>query len=104
MADKKLILCVCGAGINTSINAEMTIQEHLQKRKVHKEYEVQHCTVDKMEPFKGRKNMVVVWMTTVDEKFGAPGVQGLPYLIGSRKDKEALTDQIIELMNGIYTA
>ncbi|MDR1579865.1 MAG: hypothetical protein LBS35_05870 [Synergistaceae bacterium] len=101
MAEKKLILCVCGAGINTSINAEMTIQEHLEKRKL-KDYTVQHCTVDKMEPYKGRKNMVVCWMTTIDEKFDGVGVQGLPYLIGSRKDKEALTDKIVELMNVNY--
>ena len=104
MAEKKLILCVCGAGINTSINAEMTIKEYLEKRKVHKEYQVEHCTVDKMEPYKGRKNMVVCWMTTIDEKFSAPGVQGLAYLIGSKKDKEELTDKIIELMEANYTA
>jgi galactitol-specific phosphotransferase system IIB component len=104
MAEKKLILCVCGAGINTSINAEMTITEHLEKRKVKKEYEVKHCTVDKMEPFRGRQNLVVCWMTAVDNTFGAPGVQGLPYLIGSKKDKEALTDKIIELMNGVYVS
>jgi galactitol-specific phosphotransferase system IIB component len=103
MAEKKLILCVCGAGINTSINAEMTIKEHLEKRKI-KDCDVQHCTVDKMEPYKGRKNMVVCWMTTIDAKFEGPGVQGLPYLIGGKKDKEALTDKIIELMNGAYVS
>ncbi|MDR0452950.1 MAG: hypothetical protein LBH15_07905 [Treponema sp.] len=103
MADKKLVLCVCGAGINTSINAEMTIKEHLEKRKI-KDFQVGHCTVDKMDPYRGRKNMVVCWMTTIDEKFDAPGVQGLPYLIGSKKDKEALTDKIIELMNGTYVS
>ena len=102
MAEKRLILCVCGAGINTSINAEQTIQDHLDKKKL-KGWQVQHCTVDKMEPYKGRKNLVVVWMTTVDEKFSAPGVQGLPYLIGSRKDKEALTDKIVELMEANYS-
>ncbi|GHV77400.1 hypothetical protein AGMMS49942_22210 [Spirochaetia bacterium] len=101
MAEKKLILCVCGAGINTSINAEMTIQEHLEKRKLHKEYMVQHCTVDQMEPYKGRKDLVICWMTTINEKFDAPSVQGLPYLIGSKKDKEALTDKIVELLQGL---
>jgi galactitol-specific phosphotransferase system IIB component len=104
MADKKLILCVCGAGINTSINAEMTIREHLEKRKINKDYQVEHCTVDTMDHYRGRGNMVICWMTTIDEKFDAPGVQGLPYLIGSRKDKEALTDKIIELMNGAYVS
>ena len=102
MADKKLVLCVCGAGINTSINGVMQVQEYLEKKKI-KDYQVQHCTVDKMEPYKGRKNLVVVWMTTIDESFPAPGVQGLPFLIGSKKDKEALTDKIIETMEANYT-
>jgi galactitol-specific phosphotransferase system IIB component len=103
MADKKLVLCVCGAGINTSINAEMTIREHLEKRKI-KDYQVEHCTVDKMDSYRGRKNMVVCWMTTIDKKFEAPCVQGLSYLIGSKKDKEALTDKIVELMNETYVS
>ena len=102
MADKKLVLCVCGAGINTSINGVMQVQEYLEKKKI-KDYQVQHCTVDKMEPYKERKNLVVVWMTTIDENFPAPGVQGLPFLIGAKKDKEALTDKIIELMEANYT-
>ena len=102
MADKKLVLCVCGAGINTSINGVMQVQDYLEKKKI-KDYQVQHCTVDKMDAYKGRKNLVVVWMTTVDEKFPAPCVQGLPFLIGSKKDKEALTDKIIELMDANYT-
>ena len=102
MAEKKLVLCVCGAGINTSINGVMQVQDYLEKKKI-KDYQVTHCTVDKMEPYKDRKNLVVVWMTSIDEKFKAPGVQGLPFLIGSKKDKEALTEKIIEIMEANYT-
>ena len=102
MAEKKLILCVCGAGINTSIMGEQSIQDYLDKRKI-KDVKVEHCTVDKMEPYKERKNMVVVWMTSIDERFKAPGVQGLPYMIGSKKDKEALSDKIMEILEANYT-
>ncbi|MDR0496661.1 MAG: hypothetical protein LBH42_03500 [Treponema sp.] len=99
MADKKLILCACGANINTSKMSEMYIQEYLEKKKLHKEYKVESCRIDKLDPFRGRKNMVIVWMGPVDPNFDAPGVQGLPFMVGSRKDKEAQADKIIELMN-----
>lgn len=103
MANKKLILCVCGAGINTSINAEMTIREYLEKEKA-RDIDVKHTTIGDIDSYKGRDNMVVVWMTKIVESFGAPCVQGLPYLIGTRKAKQELTQQILELMNQIYKA
>ena len=102
MAEKKLVLCVCGAGINTSIMGVHSVEDYLEKKKI-KDYKVEYCTIDKMSPYKGRKNMVVVWMTSIDAKFDAPAVQGLPFLIGSKKDKEALVDKIIELMEANYT-
>ena len=99
---KKLILCVCGAGINTSHNAAMTIEEYFGKAGVADEYEIKFLQVDQMAPYKGRKNMGVCWMTQVDESFGAPSVQGLAFLIGGKKAKQELTDKIIALMDEIY--
>lgn len=101
MAKNKLILCVCGAGINTSTNAKNTILEYLEKEGV-TDIEVKHLMISEMEPYKGRENMVIVWMTKVDEVFNSPSFQGLPYLIGSRKAKEQLTKDIIARMNEIY--
>lgn len=101
MTENKLILCVCGAGINTSTNAKNTIQDYLQKEGV-TDIEVKHLMIGDMGPYKERKNMIVVWMTKVDESFGAPSFQGLSYLIGSRKAKEKLTKDIIAKMNEIY--
>lgn len=97
MAERKLILCVCGAGINTSVNAEMTIIEYLGKFGVN-DYEVKHCMMSELDSYKGRKNLVVCWMTSVDETFEAPSVQGINYLIGNKKKKEETTIKIIELM------
>lgn len=101
MADSKLVLCVCGAGINTSLNAMNKIKELLEKEGVY-DIEVKICTVGDMEPYRGRKNMVVVWMTAVDENFGSPSIQGLTYLIGGKKAKIETTQQVIALMNEIY--
>lgn len=97
----KLILCVCGGGINTSANAKITIEDYLHKEGV-SDIEVKHAMIGDIGSLKGRKNMVVVWMTQVDESFGAPSFQGMAYLIGSRKKKEKLTKDIISRMDEIY--
>lgn len=101
MSTSKLVLCVCGAGINTSNNARMKILEFLEAEGI-TDYEVKHLTIGDMEPYRNRKNMVIVWMTKVDETFGAPSVQGLSYLIGTKKAKLETTKQVIALMEDIY--
>jgi len=101
MATGKLVLCVCGAGINTSNNARMKILELLEAEGI-TDYEVKHLTIGDMEPYRGRKNMVVVWMTQVDQSFGAPSIQGIAYLIGSKKAKTETTKQVIALMEEIF--
>lgn len=101
MAASKLILCVCGAGINTSLNAKNKINEFLEKEGVN-DIEVKHVMIGDIQPYSGRENMVVVWMTKIDETFDAPGIQGISYVIGSKKAKEKLTKEIIEKMNEIY--
>jgi galactitol-specific phosphotransferase system IIB component len=100
MAERKLILCVCGAGINTSMNAKMTIMEHLRDAGMD-DVEVKHAMIGDITPYRGRKNMVVVWMTQIDAKFEAPGVQGMAYLIGTKKKKRALSEEIMQKMKEI---
>lgn len=96
----KLILCVCGAGINTSANAKITIEDYLHGLGVY-DIEVRHAMIGDIASLNGRKNMVVVWMTQKDDEFDAPGFQGMAYLIGSKKKKEALTKDIIAKMEEI---
>jgi galactitol-specific phosphotransferase system IIB component len=102
MADNKLIVCVCGAGINTSLNAEQTLIEYLEKFGI-KDVEVKHAMIDALSPYVGRKNTVFVWMTKIVESVNMPSVQGLAFLTGGRKAKEALTREIIELMEKIQS-
>ena len=101
MSANKLILCVCGAGINTSLNAKNRILEYLREEGV-TEIDVVHAMIGDIGPYKGRENMVVVWMTKVDPTFGSPSVQGLPFMIGSKKAKEALIQEIMQKMDEIY--
>lgn len=101
MAEGKLILCVCGGGINTSLNAKNKIGEYLQEHGIH-DVEVVHAMIGDIGPYKGRENMVVVWMTQIDPNFGAPAVQGMQFVIGSKKAKLALVEQILQKMDEIY--
>lgn len=100
MAESKLILCVCGAGINTSLNAKNKIIEYLEAEG-RGDIQVIHAMIGDIEPYKGRSNMIVVWMTQMDDSFGAPGFKGLPFMIGSKKAKVELAKQIIEKMDEI---
>lgn len=103
MNPNKLILCVCGAGINTSLNAKNRLVDYLRDHG-RSDIDVVHAMIGDIQPYNGRKNMVVVWMTKVDPNFNAPSVQGLPFLIGGKKAKEELTEQIISLIDEIYEA
>lgn len=101
MSAGKLILCVCGAGINTSLNAKNRIVEYLTEAGV-SDIEVVHAMIGDIGPYKGRENMVVVWMTKIDETFGAPCVQGLSFTIGTKKAKQELIQTILKKMDEIY--
>ena len=102
MAERKLILCVCGGGINTSLNAENKIREHLEASGI-RDVDVKHAMIGDINPYRGRENMVVVWMTQIDPGFQAPGIQGMAFVIGSRKAKAALCEQIVQKLNEICT-
>lgn len=101
MAESKLILCVCGGGINTSLNAKNKIKEYLESENA-QDIEVIHAMIGDINPYNGRKNMVVVWMTQIDPNFNAPGIQGMSFVIGSKKTKLQLCAQILDKMNEIY--
>ncbi len=101
MAEKKLILCVCGGGINTSLNAKNKIREFLESEGI-RDIDVVHAMIGDIGPYNGRKNMVVVWMTQINPNFNAPGVQGMSFVIGSKKAKLQLCEQILDKMNEIY--
>ena len=101
MAESKLNLCVCGGGINTSLNAKNKIKEYLESEKV-QDIEVVHAMIGDINPYNGRKNMVVVWMTQIDPNFNAPGIQGMSFVIGSKKAKLQLCAEILDKMNEIY--
>lgn len=102
MTEKKLVLCVCGGGINTSLNAETKIKEYLSDNGI-TDVEVKHAMIGDINTYRGRKNMVVVWMTQIDPGFQAPGIQGMAFVIGSKKAKAALCAEIVQKLKEVCT-
>lgn len=92
--EKKLILVVCGAGINTSTMAGEFISEEIAKRKL-KNLAVKTILVNDLPRYEGRKDMAIVFMTRIDRDMGVPSYQGMNFLIGTRDSKLELFDKIV---------
>ena len=63
---------------------------------------VKHAMIGDIGKYRNRENMVVVWMTKIDESFDAPSVQGMPFIIGTRSAKEELCKLIYDKLEEIY--
>lgn len=92
----KLIVVACGAGINTSTIAEDSIRERLKKEGI-TDVEVKRILMADIDGYIGRMNLIVSMMK-IFRTFDVPIVQGMPFLIGSRDEKEVLLDKIIKLV------
>jgi len=93
----KLIAVVCGAGINTSTIAEDQIRERIQEEGLH-DVEVKRILYPDIERYIGLMTLVVSMTKIYRDDLAAPTVQGMPFLIGTKEEKEALLDKIIEMV------
>ncbi len=92
----KLIVVACGAGINTSTIAEDSIRERLRQEGM-TDVEVKRILMADIDRFIGRMNLVVSMMK-IFRTFDVPIVQGMPFLIGSKEEKDKLLDKIVALI------
>jgi galactitol PTS system EIIB component len=92
----KLIVVACGAGINTSTIAEDSIRERLKKEGM-EDVEVKRILMADIDGYIGRMNLIVSMMK-IFRTFDVPIIQGMPFLIGSKEEREALLDKIIDLI------
>ena len=94
----KLIVVACGAGINTSTIAEDTIREKIAEKGI-TDVEVKRILMADIEGYLGREDLVqIVSMMKIFREFDVPVVKGMPFLIGTRAEKEALVDEILGLI------
>jgi galactitol PTS system EIIB component len=89
----KLIIVACGAGINTSTIAEDSIRERLKRDNV-TDVEVKRILMADIEAYVGRMDLLVSMMK-VFRTFEVPVLQGMPFLIGTKKEKDVLLDKIM---------
>ncbi|HOJ01741.1 MAG TPA: hypothetical protein PLL88_08990 [Anaerolineaceae bacterium] len=93
------IVVACGAGINTSTLGEDMIRERLSKEG-REDIEVIHVLMSNIEAYEDNMD-ILVSMQQVYREFKCPVVSGLPFLIGTKSEKEALLDKIMELVKNL---
>lgn len=91
------IVVACGAGINTSTLGEEMIRERLRKEG-REDVEVIHVLMPNIEAYEDKMD-ILVSMQQVYREFNCPVVLGLPFLIGTKAEKEALLDKIMDFVN-----
>jgi galactitol-specific phosphotransferase system IIB component len=92
----KLIVVACGAGINTSTIAEEMIRDRLDAEGL-EEVTVKRILMADIDGYVGQMNLIVSMMKIYRE-FDVPQVKGMPFLIGTKDEKQTLLDEIIELI------
>jgi galactitol-specific phosphotransferase system IIB component len=94
----RLIVVACGAGINTSAIAEDTLKERLQKEGF-TDVEVKRILMADIDGYIARPDLVlVVSMMKIFRTYNVPIFQGMPFLIGSKEEKEVLLGKIIDVL------
>jgi galactitol-specific phosphotransferase system IIB component len=94
----KLIVVACGAGINTSTIAEDSIRERVVKEGM-ADVEVKRILMADIEQYLSRTDLVmIVSMMKIFRTFDVPVVQGMPFLIGTRAEKDVLLDKIVGIV------
>jgi galactitol-specific phosphotransferase system IIB component len=94
----KLIVVACGAGINTSTIAEDSIRERMAKEGF-TDVEVKRILMADIEGYLSRTDLImIVSMMKIFRTFNVPVVQGMPFLIGSKAEKDVLLDKIVAVV------
>ncbi len=94
----RLIVVACGAGINTSTIAEDTIKERVKKEGLN-DVEVKRILMADIEGYVSRPDLVmVVSMMKIFRTFNVPVFQGMPFLIGTKEEKEVLLQKILDVL------
>lgn len=94
----RLIVVACGAGINTSTIAEDSIKERVKIEGLN-DVEVKRILMADIEGYLSRPDLVmVVSMMKIFRTFNVPVFQGMPFLIGTKQEKEVLLQKILDVL------
>jgi len=91
----KLIVVACGAGINTSTIAEDSIRERVAQEGM-SDVVVKRILMADIDGYLSRPDLImVVSMMKIFRTYNVPIFQGMPFLIGSKQERDALLDKIV---------
>lgn len=94
----RLIVVACGAGINTSTIAEESIKERMVKEGLG-DVDVKRILMADIDGYISRSDLVlIVSMMKIFREFDVPVIQGMPFLIGTRDEKDVLLDKIVDIV------
>lgn len=96
----RLILVSCGAGINTSTIAEDTIKQRMEAEGLD-DVIVKRILDADLGGYLDRPDLVLIvsMMKIYRDDITVPIVKGMPFLIGTREEKDELLDKIVELIS-----
>lgn len=97
MADKKIIVFACGAGINTSTIAMELIGAELKNRGF-TNVELVRINMADIERWLDRLS-VLVEMTRSPRPYGVPTVKGFPFLTGDKEGQKQVIEQIVNYIS-----
>jgi len=94
----RLIVVACGAGINTSTVAEDIIKQRVEQEGF-TDVVVKRILMADIEGYLARPDLVmVVSMMKIFRKFDVPVFQGMPFLIGTKEEKEVVLQKILDIL------
>jgi galactitol-specific phosphotransferase system IIB component len=94
----RLIVVACGAGINTSTVAEDIIKQRVEKEGF-TDVTVKRILMADIEGYLARTDLVmVVSMMKIFRTFQVPVFQGMPFLIGTKEEKEVVLQKILDIL------
>ena len=99
----KLIVVACGAGINTSTIAEDSIKERMVKEGF-TDVDVKRILMADIDGYVSRPDLImIVSMMKIFRTFDVPIFQGMPFLIGTKEEKDVLLDKIVDMVKKTYS-
>ena len=94
----RLIVVACGAGINTSTVAEDIIKQRVEQEG-YTDVLVKRILMADIEGYLARPDLVlVVSMMKIFRTFDVPVFQGMPFLIGTKEEKEVVLQKILDIL------
>lgn len=95
----RLILVTCGAGINTSTIAEDTIKAKLHAEGIN-DVEVKRILDADLTGYLDRTDLLLIvsMMKIYRTDITVPILKGMPFLIGTKEEKDVLLGQILEIV------